>query len=101
MQRRTLGLVTGLLAGVALAAGCSTIDKEIAMNQRASGPFDVKLGPLEPYNTDAEARLARYSIDKQFHGELDASSKGEMLSSGSAKDSGGYVAIERVTGTLH
>jgi len=101
MQRRTLGLVTGLLAGVAWAASCSTPDKEIAMNQHASGPFDVKLGKLEPYNVSESAGMARISIDKQFHGDLDASSQGEMLSCGSAKDSGGYVAIERVTGTLH
>src|SRR6185312_9342775 len=39
---------------------------------------------------------------KQFHGNLEASSKGEMLSAGtSIKGSAGYVAIERVSGTLH
>jgi hypothetical protein len=42
------------------------------------------------------------SIDKQFHGDLEATSKGEMLAAGTAvKGSAGYVAIERVTGTLH
>ena len=42
------------------------------------------------------------SIDKQFHGDLEASSKGEMLTAGTGvKGSAGYVAIERVTGTLH
>ena len=42
------------------------------------------------------------SIDKQFHGDLEATSKGEMLTAGTAvKGSAGYVAIERVTGTLH
>jgi len=70
------------------------------MTQHARGPFDVKLAPLETYNKDADAKLARMSLDKQFHGDLDATSQGEMLSSGSAKDSGGYVAIERVTGSL-
>ena len=70
------------------------------MPQHARGPFDVKLAPLGPYNKDPEAKLGRMSLDKQFHGDLDAISQGEMLSSGSAKDSGGYVAIERVTGTL-
>jgi hypothetical protein len=45
--------------------------------------------------------LGRRSIDKQFHGELEATSKGEMLSAGTAvKGSAGYVAIERVTGKL-
>jgi hypothetical protein len=43
------------------------------------------------------------SIDKQFHGDLEATSKGEMLTamSGTVKGSGAYVAVERVTGTLH
>ena len=41
------------------------------------------------------------SIDKQFHGDLEATSKGEMLTAGTAvKGSAGYVAIERVSGTL-
>jgi len=42
------------------------------------------------------------SIDKQFHGDLEATSKGEMLSAvTSVKGSAGYVAMERVSGTLH
>ena len=42
------------------------------------------------------------SIGKQFHGDLDAASKGEMLSAGtSVKGSAGYVAIERISGKLH
>jgi len=69
------------------------------MNHHASGPFDVKLNLLETYNKD-DATMGRRSIDKQFHGDMEATSQGEMLSVGSAKDSGGYVAIERVTGTL-
>jgi len=71
------------------------------MKQHASGPFDVKLGALEPYNQDEGAGIARRSLDKRFHGDLDATSRGEMLSVGTARDNGGYVAIERVTGTLH
>jgi hypothetical protein len=63
----------------------------------AKGPFDVKLAPLEGYNKE----LGRMSLDKQFHGDLDAGSKGEMLSFlDREKGSGGYVAIERVSGTL-
>lgn len=42
------------------------------------------------------------SIDKQFHGDLEGTSKGQMLSAmGSVKGSAGYVAMEKVTGTLH
>ncbi len=42
------------------------------------------------------------SIDKQFHGDLEATSKGQMLTGGSiVKGSAGYVAIEKVSGTLN
>jgi Protein of unknown function (DUF3224) len=68
---------------------------------KAAGTFDVKISPLAPYNTSADAKLARMSIDKQFHGDLIATSQGEMLSAGTdIKGSAGYVAIERVSGTL-
>jgi len=64
---------------------------------QARGTFDVKLNP-QP----TESALGRMSIDKQFHGDLEGVSKGEMLAAGTAvKDSAGYVAMEKVTGTLH
>jgi len=67
----------------------------------AQGSFEVTLEPLDPWNTDAEAGFGRRGIAKVFHGDLDARSKGEMLSaSGTVAGSAGYVAIERVTGTL-
>ena len=70
---------------------------------QAAGSFEVKLAPQKPDNEVAQAaNLGRMSIDKQFHGDLEATSKGEMLSAMSeVKGSAGYVAIERVTGTLH
>ena len=72
------------------------------MTNRATGTFEVKLIPLAPYNQDEGLPLGRLSIDKQFRGDLEATSKGEMLSAGTLVDgSAGYVAIERVTGTLH
>lgn len=70
--------------------------------RRATGSFDVQLAPLTPYVQEAGSMLGRLSIDKQFHGDLEATSRGEMLSAGTAvKGSAGYVAIERVSGTLH
>ena len=67
---------------------------------RASGPFVVHVSTPPAYNTE-DASHARMSIDKQFKGDLEATSKGEMLSAGSVvKGSAGYVAIERVTGSL-
>ncbi|MGE5110299.1 MAG: DUF3224 domain-containing protein [Acidobacteriaceae bacterium] len=73
------------------------------MTHRATGSFDVKVIPQKPDSDVAEAAgLTRMTIDKQFHGDLEATSKGEMLASRpDAKGSGGYVALERVTGTLN
>ena len=67
----------------------------------ARGTFEVKLSPQPlSYKTD-DAMLARMSLDKQFHGDLEGTSAGEMLSAGTVtKGSAGYVAIERVGGTL-
>ncbi len=71
------------------------------MATRIHGTFDVKLSPRPPDDNAQDATLGRMSIDKQFHGDLDATSKGQMLTAGTAvKESAGYVAIERVTGTL-
>lgn len=71
------------------------------MTTRASGTFDVKINPLPTHDSAEGANLGRMSIDKRFGGDLDATSKGEMLSAGtSVKGSAGYVAMERVTGTL-
>ena len=74
--------------------------QDTSMNHQASGPFQVKLNLLEPY-VKSDPGFGRRSIDKQFHGDLEATSQGEMLSVGSAQGSGAYVAIERVSGSLH
>src|ERR1700742_3392456 len=61
----------------------------------------VKLAPQKMEEQPEGTALARMSIDKQFEGDLEATSKGEMLAAGTAvKGSAGYVAIERVTGRL-
>ena len=69
---------------------------------KISGKFDVKLRPLEFYAQGQDGiNLGRMSMDKTFHGELEASSKGEMLSAmTSTQGSAGYVAIEQVIGSL-
>jgi len=77
-------------------------EKGAAMTMRSSGPFDVKLTPQTAAEKAGEAALGRMSIDKQLHGDLEGTSQGEMLTAGTAvKGSAGYVAIERVSGTLH
>jgi hypothetical protein len=78
-------------------------DEDKAKMTHATGTFEVKLTPQAPANpVEEEAALGRMTIDKQFHGDLEAASKGQMLSAMSAvKGSAGYVAMERVTGALH
>ena len=67
---------------------------------RASGTFDVKLVPQADENADPA--LGRMSIDKQFHGELEGRSRGQMLTATSdVKGSAGYVALEKVAGKLN
>lgn len=69
------------------------------MTTHAKGTFDVK---LTPQDDKLDATLGRMTIDKQFHGDLEGSSKGQMLTVGTdVKGSGAYVAVERVTGKLN
>ena len=71
------------------------------MTTNASGTFEVKLTPQAPDENAGDAPLGRMTIDKQFHGDLEAISKGQMLAAGTeVKGSAGYVAMERVSGTL-
>lgn len=108
-RRPTCGITGICLFCCGAAASAQTdsqalrsVRKEATMTTHASGTFEVKLNPQKPDNKEAEsANLVRMSIDKQFHGELEATGKGEMLSAVTdVKGSAGYVAIERVSGTL-
>lgn len=72
------------------------------MTKRASGTFDVKLTPMAPDVGAGDTGTGRMRIDKQFHGELEGTSQGQMLAvMAASKTSGGYVAMEHVSGTLH
>jgi hypothetical protein len=64
----------------------------------ASGTFDVKLTPQT--DDKGDPALSRMTIDKQFHGDLEGTSKGQMLAAGDPRTSGVYVAIEKFNGTL-
>lgn len=75
------------------------VGKDASLANRATGNFEVKVTSLLAYNQE-DKTLSRFSIDKQFHGDLEATSKGEMLSAGNPGTSGGYVAIEKITGKL-
>jgi hypothetical protein len=66
----------------------------------ARGTFDVKVIPQAP-DDSAGGPFGRLFLDKQFHGDLEGVSRGQMLGAMSAVEgSGGYVALEQVTGTL-
>lgn len=72
------------------------------MAMHASGPFEVKLVPQGPAEGVGDPTVGRMALDKQFHGDLEATSTGEMLAVRTeVGGSAGYVAMERVTGTLH
>ena len=96
--------VVGTLVAVSVASARmqqrADVKKGTSMSKRASGTFDVKLTPKDQ---GADATVGGMTIDKQFHGDLEGTSKGQMLmaSSGTVKNSAGYVAIEKITGTLN
>jgi hypothetical protein len=68
----------------------------------ATGPFELKIDPQPADENGGGAAIGRMLIDKHFHGDLEATSKGTMLAAGTGAkgSSGGYVALEIVTGTL-
>jgi hypothetical protein len=72
------------------------------MTRHVEGTFDAKTMPLAAGDSLSGTLIGRYSLVKQYHGDLDATAKGEMLSAGDpTSGNAGYVAIEQVTGTLH
>jgi hypothetical protein len=92
------------LAGLAVCVRADVRDdqtkhKEATMTAR--GTFDVKVTP-QAQDDSAGGPFGRFFLDKQFHGDLKADSKGQMLGAGTAVEgSGAYVAFEQVTGTLN
>jgi hypothetical protein len=66
----------------------------------ARGTFDVSVSPARDADGSA-GPIGRLVLEKQFHGDLEAESTGQMLGAGSPDEgSAGYVAMEVVTGTL-
>jgi hypothetical protein len=71
------------------------------MAAQAKGSFEVKVAPLTEGARTGVWAPGRMSIDKQFHGDLEGTSQGEMMTAMSeVPGSGGYAAFERVQGTL-
>ena len=73
------------------------------MTTHAAGTFTVKMTPQTWSENSVDHNLGRFMIDKQYHGDLEGTGEGQMLSAGNGApgSSGVYVAIERVTGSLH
>ena len=72
------------------------------MTKHATGTFEVNLNPQAVEEKVGDPTVGRMSIDKQFHGDIEGTSKGQMLVTGTeVQGSAGYVAMERVTSTLH
>ena len=109
MFRRTALVGVAVVAAVALLSlparaqtpTLTPAQKEAPVKQVARGTFIVKLTPGPATDDPAVADLGHMTIDKLFHGDIEGTSKGEMLTAGTAtKGSAGYVAMERVTGSL-
>lgn len=103
---RSLTLVAcTALSGVLLAQSPKPVTltktSEVRMPTLAKGTFDVTLAPL----TEAPGKHAwapgRMALDKAFKGDLEATSQGEMATAMSeVQGSGGYTAVEKVSGRL-
>jgi hypothetical protein len=99
-----LGLVlpvTGDLLHAKSQTSQPAVKTEKGAAMHASGPFDVKLAPQPADDKTNDPLMGRMTIDKHYHGELEATGTGQMLTGGDYKTgSAGYVAMEKVSGTL-
>jgi len=101
MRRKWIGVAAAICATIfGVAFTLAAQENKGTQTMTAKGPFEVKLSPMETAHKD-EKGIARYSIDKVYHGDLEGNGVAEMLASlGEVKTSGTYVAIEVVRGTL-
>jgi Protein of unknown function (DUF3224) len=96
-----LGLAFSSIAHTQTKRPAKKTQKEKLVTKHASGTFDVKVLPQADEQQDGPT-VGRMTLDKQFHGDLDGTSKGQMLAySTEVKGSAGYVAMERVNGSLN
>ena len=91
------------VAAFALAAFMAftpAVQAQAQTMQHARGTFDVTVTPVPPAEGAPAYGHMRLSIAKTFHGDIEGTSSGEMLGSQGPENSGAYVALEVVTGTL-
>ncbi len=99
--RPCLAVAIGMAASSNPPGSVSPQKEKTVTTMQVTGAFEVKMAPQASDEPQGVTPLARMSLDKVFHGGLEATSKGEMLSAvTTVKGSAGYVAIERVTGRL-
>ena len=97
-----LCLTFPLSAPAQSSAGVPSVSaREGIVMSRANGTFDVKLAPQPADGYADGTTMGRMTLDKQFRGDLQGTSRGQMLTAiTSVKGSAGYVAMELVSGTI-
>lgn len=71
------------------------------MTTIAKGSFEVKMTPQPADDNPAGVAIGRMALDKTFHGDIEATSRGQMLATRTEHGSAGYVAMEKVVGGVH
>ena len=105
MRIRRVSKLAAAFAVVAVVAsgvaGAEEGEKGKPMSE-ARGSFEVKVTPAADEKFSDGTSLGRYTLAKEIHGDIEGTSRGEMLAGGtSIEGSGGYVAMERIEGALH
>jgi hypothetical protein len=104
--RDTLAAILCLSLGAGGTVRAQTPAKEpaskgTAMTQHATGTFEVKVQPLPADEKVPGLTVGRYRFDKEWKGDFDGTSKGEMMGTDTGVEgSAGYVAVEQMTGAL-
>lgn len=93
-------ILTAFLSIFSTTTAARQPQTDTSMSKHVAGEFDVKITPQKDEGI-GDPSVGRMAIDKVYHGALAGTGLGQMLAGmGGAKDSGAYVAIERVKGTL-
>lgn len=111
-MKNRLSAMAGVVLCISFAFGLSptaqaqvpdTGKKEALVTKKACGTFEVKLTRQPTADSAGQTKISRMAFDKKFSGDLQATSKGEMLAAGTGApgSSGGYVAIKQVSGSLN
>jgi hypothetical protein len=88
--------------GQTMLGAKSQKEKKVSTTNHASGTFEVKMTSPTPDEKVPASAIGRFSLDKKFSGDLEGTSKGEMLAiSSTVPGSAGYVAMEQVAGKLN